>query len=675
MPGLTFVLLGATLLPFPQEARAAKSERHKYARVTGEVRANDGRPWAKAQVIFRERSMLGLPKPSQRIDITTQSDARGRFVARVPLGRDLTVWARSTDPSEAGRFSDLILHYRPSRERIQLVEASSRSVTVHLRPIGVDNWKTFGRIAFEIEDPSGGWLRLARDQAGDWTIPPKPGTALRLFFLVGGKVRMQAWIGLTKFEREQDRKVLERQRAKVTGKPVAGLPDVAKQPLPPTDVERLVLPPPVQLRLRVVAKCAKAAKKSLLGRLFGKKAMNDSTKGIAGATVSVTTKGSLRNPSTTTDAKGNAAILVPCPIDSWGRATHGTRSVARNTSVWITAKGREAVVIDSRSIPVIDASKVRDDHAPEHTIELPKGRGLRGQILLPAGWTQADVRLLARLPSGSPGPASTERLALLKLDDKGAFRAAGLGKDIGRLRVVLLLRRPLPEIPGQAFDLTIPTKHSNGDVDLGTTNLSKLRIVTLELALPDGRPAAYAQLLLARSYSFSGSQCAGVEVFENYNPQADRRGRCSLLTRGHDAEAFFVRFNDHYLLERLTPKQLAHGPLALVLKPIPHVSGRVLNHNGRPVAGANVHLVGSSWAQGDWRNELLGIWIDENMTATTDASGRFRLPVIPGKGLRCEVAATKFAGETTETSDILEFSTTAPPQNLEFAMDDPAAKK
>ncbi len=676
MPSLTLAALCVTLLPFPQETRPARTRHHDRARVAGEVQGKDGKPWAKAEVIFRRRSTLGSPATSSRIDVTAKTDARGRFVARVPLGRDLSVWARSSDPNKPGRFSRVIHSFRPSRERIRLVEAASRSVTVHLQPVGADNWKAFGKIAFEIEHPSGAWLRLARDEAGAWTIPPMPGTTARLFLLVGEKVRANWSISLTKLRREQVRKRLERERAGVTGKPITGLPDIAKQPLPPPDVARLVLPPPVRLRLRVVAKGVKAAEPSLLDRLFGKsskKATNDSGTGIAGATVSVTTQGCLRNPSTTTDAKGYATVIVPCPVDSWARAT---RSSSQDAQISVIAKGRQAVVIGSRRAPVIDPTKVRDGHAPERTIELPPGRELRGRIVLPEGWTQADVRLLARLPLWQLRGRPTARLALLTLDDKGAFRAAGLGRDIDGIRIVLSLRRSLPGIQAQAIDLTVPTNHSDGDVDLGTIHLSKLRTVALKLTLPDGQPAAYAQLSLARSTSnwdrfFSG----GVDVFGNYAPQADRRGRCSLLTHGRSRETFIVHYNDHYLIERLTPKQLAHGPLQLVLKPIPHAVGRVLSPAGKPVLGATVRHVSSSWSNGDWSTDLAARLNHEIMTATTDASGRFRLPVIPNKALHCGVVASKTTGRTNATSGELEFATTNPPQDAELTMDDPAAKK
>jgi len=607
-------LLIPSLLP-------AQSDLPVRERLAGRIRGGDGKPWANATVTVFSGPSRQFPEIGRTDRIVVATDKNGRFRAEVLTRRSYSVWA-----SKDGKLTSVVR--ASARQTISLDEQDEQPLRLTLEVYGLQSWAEHGKPRVVVVDMPGRSHEIRLDRDGKAVLPELPGEFASLEVWLGTTTRIYNRIlYLTKSRREAQR---ARMRGRdLTGRPARGLPDLRKQPMPAINVHRLLVPPPLVVPVRVVDKTSDAP--------------------LAGARVVFASHSSdVFRPNATTAADGTTKIVVPRPIDDWGRPRAAPRLLFH-----VLADGFRACEAGWGSSArmgneLLNAGKIVDGRTPVLPFELTRGVQFAGRItskdspgVVPI---QCDIPAIVRARGGlgSLSRGFSTRI-LVRTNADGSFQVPGITADVAGLALSLVLpdpllervlgeRPPLPTNRAVRLPVEMPIKPGNHEFDL-----DNVRVVDVALRRPDGHPAARAQARLLGSTTNSKS----IDFYSSAIPsmQADHVGRIRILSFEPQC-LLAVLDRDHYLLEtiELTPTRL-DAPLVETLKPYATVRGRVVDGNGNPVVGANVEIGSQSIRAVDDLVRVIGYLNAQTMRAKTDEQGRFELRFIPNRNRSYKIRA------------------------------------
>lgn len=591
-------------------------------RVLGRIKSLDRKAWAGAEVVLVSPSRLPPVEEADRLVVPT--DERGRFRAQLLEGRAYSVWARRKDATRT-RWTE-VAHDVVAGRVVTLVESPDRQIPVRVRFVGLDRWQGKGVLSFWVVDPGGDRIGLSPDAEGHASLPGLPGSRCTLECDLDRGLLFTRLISLTRSGREAVRQRLAREKKALAGAPIGGLPDVGKEKLPPLDMARIVVPPPLEIPLQVVSQRTGVA--------------------VGGARVSYEAVAGpwWRKPRAVTGPDGRASFHVAREVDSWGRA----RS-SRQFYFHVVAKGyalREGgwSSWNRSGMKPLEENKIENGRAPELRLELRDGLVARGKITNAEGLRlQILRRLFGTEPVKGGGSYSTQRHDLLQVAPDGTFELIGLARDTQWPRLALLLpgRAVASEVPtGRWLDCPMPKAPlGRGDVET-TIDLARLRYLQVRVQLPDGTPAAGARVRFADERQWIEQYSGRYSPFSGCLVAADRRGRCRLPNLDR-ARELLILHDEHYGLVRV-PKA-GPGVLELELKPLATVTGRVVDATGSRAPGATVQVVERTWSGSSPLTILISSINDHMLEARTDARGRFRLRFIPDRSVSCGIGA-RYAG-------------------------------
>lgn len=184
---------------------------------------------------------------------------------------------------------------------------------------------------------------------------------------------------------------------------------------------------------------------------------------------------------------------------------------------------------------------------------------------------------------------------------------------------------------GYAFSMIRKNEALGGRPFFETTELAPGKAVTGTVVLPDGRPAADIPIL---AYSYAIPRTEPDFHHGSFDRvKTDKEGRFRLVVPHPGAGAFWLQPEKFALQGHIS---LAGGGDIgkLTLKPGIRLAGRVLDADGKPVAGMHVEAMrrDSEGADVDKFNQTSMAVSGYSRNSTTDAEGRFRLdPVESGK--------------------------------------------
>jgi len=591
-------------------------------RILGEVQGRNGKPWVGAVVTLVGHSSLtraGLAR-DDRIELRTNT--RGRFRARILSDHVYEVWGASSADTGA-RVTRMATAVVPGKH-IVLVEADPQPTALTLEVYGLAAWKPRG-MRLEVAG------RIVRpDAEGKVVLPRGPGQY----------VLLDGWVGDRRIFRRsitqmtEQRKLIAQKAAEPSGEPVAGLPDVAKLPAAAVDVERVLVPPPLEVTIRVLDKASK--------------------KPVAGAHVIGTRQGA-EGCELVTGADGEAHVVIAHPIDAFGRHNENARN-----EYFVQAPGYALARTGwkiSRFVrtPPLREADIEDGRAPVLEVELDKGFKFDGKVLLPEGMAANGLRVIYDLYAGETQGKNRYRTIHVgvreaEVGDDGTWQIAGLGPQRTKIEAELVLPEPLlatlckdrPPLPTVSqLPLALPGLYRNSKDFEKTYDLRSLHAVDVSVEFPDGRPAEHA-LVRVRQKSDQSSGTSRIAQ----DLRCDRRGRCRVVTVAKETR-LFVRTSTHYAVAVLGQASSA----TVRVEPMAWLRGRVVDSKNEPVFGAmiRVHSVGG-WVGStlDWTS-----WNLQALSGISDSQGRFSLRWVPTPGttykLRAHVRVGRNQLQSAET--------------------------
>jgi hypothetical protein len=578
-------------------------------RVEGSVVDAAGKPIAGAQVTLHAQPPV--PLASEAPDrIVVRSGNGGRFAAELLLQRDYLAWAAAD-----GGFRtpvEPVVYGRP----LELRQANVERLAVAVQLVGLEAWQPLGGLGVQLVEADGRETLLPLAPAGATPLPELCGERVQLRLLHHGRA-IQAWtVWLTRRGREEAAARLADQAKAVRDPPVAGLPDLVKDPPPPLELERILVPPPVVLPFEVVDRGTRAA---IAGaRVFREQALD-----------------LLAPPEAVSDEKGRGELVLPRPIDAWGRPVRGSfllvaaaRGYALAPTGWVDQPWP--------GMQVLPGEAMSAGRAPLLAVEMQPGRVLTGEMRNAKRFKAREVDVLAKLLSTESEAAPKGRselcdhLVLQTKEGRVELHASSIYRDV--LRTRLLVRLPVGFLgqrtgsAGSWVDWPLPDDYddyrTDGKPDAPPLDLLKVRRLGLRLVLPGGRPAAFGVVeVIPRPGAISETwepQLAAIRV------RADQRGQCTIpwaLPKGwilamHDEHGVVVR---HDLEGDLGPLTL--GRLAVI-------EGQVVDAAGAPAPGAKL-VCGYKWPDDPTEeHEIISAVNARALETRTDAQGRFRASIL-----------------------------------------------
>jgi len=587
-------------------------------RTLGEVTSSTGEPWPGARVMvisLRPDSRLGKPDV---VEVRTRDN--GRFAVRLRADRVYSAWALSKDGELTGLVRDIAVG-----DRIQLVECGEQPVSPTIEVEGLDRWGS--DVTLTVRDQIGRRIPITLDAKRRAELPKLPGDACAVEF---SKPSSGRFFAQTVCLTEEARHDLQFTRWLDPG---------ARRD---KGIERVRVPPPVQLNIRVIDE----AEQPIPGAL---------------ATCVIGSPLGWSHVVARSDGQGRAKMRVPRWL---------VRSRPWVANLTLTAAGF-GIVKHTIQVPLIDTRppERRAEPATEDvTVTLAKGYACRG-IVTDNGVPVAGARIVYRMEW-------TYHQHFVATDSRGRWSIPGLGKDARWLDVALVL----PETRS-ANSVALPESRlarlrgggilsMSGDLVLAPVDLAKIRNLDLHVQLADGSPAAFATVEELGPFT-RGSRP------DKHDPtsvlwdtiRCDRQGRCRVrVTR--DEVSLAIHAEDYYL-HQVVDVTKAANPLVLTLTPYAKVEGTVISADEKPLAGIVVHCAGHNWGKADFRFEQFCAFNNhaKRLTDITDAQGRFQLRFIPAPGRTLSLIASKRAGRKVYFSNTA--AVTGSKAGLELVLDLP----
>jgi len=602
-PPIVSLVLGQALL-----VTAATSQRPAPVpvrqQILGKVQGRDGKPWVGAVVTLTgdtDLSRAGL-EPVDHVEVTT--GPRGRFRARLLSDRSYEAFAVLT--TKAGpRVTNLVSEVVPGRA-VELIEALAQPTPTTLEFPGLDAWKGRGIKLFVDSH------ELAPDAKG----------RVRLPVLAGGTAWIEGRIGRRLLFRHSTRPTRERS---VHPKTASGPPRVGERSSPAIHVERVVVPRPLEVTVRVIDKASK--------------------KPVPGASVLTRDQGDAATVFTT-GADGRARFVVAHPIDRFGRLDKRSGGERRRDRFFVVADGYELRRTGwgyGRGAARLTEASLEDGEAPELTVELEPGFRFTGTLIAPPGIDPRGIRVLYELQAIDESGGSSEVLRLgvreTRVQAGGTWTISGLCKRYTALAMQLCLPPALtaglvagrPEVPSiRRIPLRIKGQIELADDRAAKFDLRKLHAVDVALELDDGRKAGHASVAVM---PIRGRAPIDLRIADRI--RSDRRGRCRVFTI--DADTVLVaNTKTRYAFARLG----AANRQKVTLSRCARFSGRVIDKNGEPLPGATVRFRSMTVGGSDLFQGYKLSWNQRSLSGTSDADGRFSLFWIPARGLSFRMQAS-----------------------------------
>ncbi|MEZ5990709.1 MAG: hypothetical protein R3F30_16660, partial [Planctomycetota bacterium] len=351
-----------------------------------------------------------------------------------------------------------------------------------------------------------------------------------------------------------------------------------------------------------------------------------------------------------TDADGRAALEVPWRLWPWGRPVDAciyewlVRVDGREDRIayWELRQGGKGSTHDLDELLAGKPVELRCAMTAE--IEV------RGRLQLPAGADPTKVALAVSCTG--PLARSDDWIAYVRQpvrnprpDAEGRFVLHGLGSNPEGLRVRVGLDEALwralgsrrTGVPGPASLERVVSELEDLDEahDLPPLDFAHMTAADLDLRLDNGRPASFAEVLAVPPQPEMRRHSE--PWWQPLHLVADLRGRCRLPVPVEGLK-LLVRTDEAWAVAELRADDPNLRQVAeLVLQPIPRVSGRLVDAEGKPRAG--VRMFGRALQEGAAVGgvgraprlfEQVGL---ELLEARTDAYGAFDLPYLPIDGL------------------------------------------
>ncbi len=205
---------------------------------------------------------------------------------------------------------------------------------------------------------------------------------------------------------------------------------------------------------------------------------------------------------------------------------------------------------------------VDEDHRPLRAVKVSVGFSGKGKEL---GATDADGRFAVVLPNHDDNSIFSRMAEYLELETDGRLLARIM---VGRRSIYGFRRRNL------------------GGQDLGTVVLPKGRPIQVRVRKEGGRPLAGATVIADEPLHASSLPFLGMgsrEVIPDYfsRGSTDEKGAAVVYGRGDDGVTVLIVADGYY--RKYVPFSSPGMPLVVVMEAGGWVSGKVLDHQGKPV--------------------------------------------------------------------------------------------
>jgi len=569
--------------PGGQHARSRADDLSELrGRVIGRVKDRDGNPWAGAFV-----TLLSRPWPSnERIGkpdlVRLVSDARGRFEARILLGRPYSVWAHSAPEDGTYRTTGVKEGVFPNVVTV-LEEARQLRVQQRLRIHGLERWKRRAPFRFQLVSPTENVHVVPLDvsKSGECSVPPVPTATPRLEIFDNAGVPLASWgLHLIKEWRQRFLKTAA------------------------VDLETIELSAPRTVALRVVSEHGEPVERA---RLL--KRVRDNWV-----------------PLGRTDENG--VFLYDVAFLHW--PGHSRPSTPSKVGVQLLV--RAARYPELYFWGIADLGKAR----PTLLIQLLAGTStIKGRIVTKADEAAAHLPLLVYTGiwqrKNSFNLTRDVAPSVSWTDETGRFEIGHVGSFHWGIRLCAVLTSELIQKvhrPSGGFPLAPvvwlgTVSSTRGDLDLGTIRIADLQPIDIQVTQEDGSPVQRPRILL---------RAAVPPIYPHpLLLRADGRGRLRVLANKTEGIDIAAGSGENFQIVRTPLPARSNGPglspLRLELPGITTISGTVFDSHGKAVPGTSVSLIldytRSRVDKGPW--PLLTPFFP--LTQRTDAQGRFRFGI------------------------------------------------
>jgi len=581
-------------------------------RVTGRVVDRAGEPVAGARVTLRSylRPMRDDLGPAHVIEVVTNKT--GRFRADLLPSRRYSAWARL--PGEVPRFTNFEHDVRFARPCV-LTEAAFECRELRVLVRGLDAWiAERGPFRFRLVTATVHFEALPlRLEDGVVAIPAVPGEHAYLEILDrDGHGFWQARLRLRKLTKTDSRD------------------------------EEVVIPPPLEVPMRVVSL---ADGRPVAGARVSFEAYRTSSPLPAW---SDTVARDAQCPLGRTDAGGCITLRVP---RTWAKRSR------RYLPLLIEAGGYVNGYADVQKHGEASLYELeeRDGEPPRIEVKLRPGYELTGKVLGRDGKPVAGLRMLtnraAAFHLGDLG-ASWRVLSelVVRTAADGSFRISGsmptTAAHIEAFPTQKQLHRLLPPIPdGLAAPPSIQLWHGlasrdwRGERKLGELgrNLRRVRIDVLD----QHGTARFPNALVARR--------EGQKLCQPFVVGGDRRGKLLLVLSPGDYDVAAWDATRGYRIHGLSLSAAGKAPpkTELTLEPFRWVTGKTVDQDGRPVAGATMQWRGGG--DSGYVPPMISVLNGVLLRQESDAQGRFRVPFVPHPNSHYTLGASCRRGWTHKT--------------------------
>ena len=558
-------------------------------------------PDATLRVLGREHVTPALG--GQHLDMSLETDARGRVRTKLPARFGFAIWAERRTPEGGVQLSQLVTEQRGRGALRFRLDPTAREAQ-RIRILGLAAWKSRAPFTLHarLEGAYDFEFELARGEQGDFALRPLPGQRLML------ELRDHRGWALHRFD------YVHRWHSK----------ELVEFPLPtPLEVDVRTLDkqtgkPLPRCRIEFGAGLAPVGRSRMLAAPF--------------RPVSLL-------PAGVTDDDGRLRVSLP-----W------TSERARSGTLTAEHPGYRRTALRFAKIGKGDFEVKKDAASGRTTIEvrLSKSTTIRGRLVDASGEALADIPLLHRHSAtyyaGPNTGTSTHEVEprILRTDEKGRFEITGWapGRSRGLFAVfdaasIQRIRRSLPEALENSLEEyplarllpvwsgTIPDTPK--EIDVGDWSPKQLRWLPLQIQRANGRGARESRVLYATA--------RGSAVLAH----ADARGRICLPVGPGELDLLAWEFGQGYSHVSLERSEAALAARTLELEPLPSVQCRFVDQSGKPAAHALVHQ-GGTMTNSDVPG-VIPIFTAQLFPGQPDAEGVLELPFIPWKGFSYQVVA------------------------------------
>lgn len=595
-------------------------------RIFGRARGRDGKPWNDAEVILFSRPIPWFEDLGVADEIRVRTDLRGKFHAGLLPGRSYSAWAVSWKGSPG--VSPILEGVVPGKP-IRLVEEEGKPIRIRIRCSGTARWKEPLRLRVVAPSKNLYIRELPIDARGECMLPVLPGRHcyVEIWNRQGVLLRHRKVLLL-----EKDRRAILAHRAASDGS------ERMKDP----GIEPVLLPPPIRVRLRVLAKEDGSA-------IPGAGVRHEAADYFLSVPLPGQWSGRRRlHPLVgTTDLAGRCSFEIPSAVDVHGLARKKPEYLfqidaagrATERAGWSTDGWYER--------PVLDDEAVAKGETPELVVRLEKGRTIQGRILEREKKPAAGWPLLYRLPGYSRRQGFLTTPGLVRTDEEGNFAIHGLVAGPARSSRQLSISMWLPDSSELAASGDRPILNrlqpymdpaaldrlarKEGDLTLPAMDLSDFVVVDLEVRHANSDAASFARL------ATDADEAGAPELF------CDRRGRARLLLSARRS-ILVTASGAGYAVVNLEGDGTARGrslAVSTTLEPLARVEGRIVDPRGQGIAGARLRICSTMMRNPSAATRLIVARNRAYLGGKTGAEGRFRLEFIPdehvGYGLEVKV--------------------------------------